>query len=281
MSHSKMRIRPGISEIFFLVVRWFSIRQFCSLLFISFGWFVWYVKSHGWKQLKSTVANVGRAWFFLCPYFLTAGWFRRHRNCMPDLEQRKNEVWQSHAGTALRLLPTRWHVTCSLVTVASWAGSELWPCWTQTPNRKESRYISFKYKTTFWCPNIWHPLETNPPNLQRLLYVTKMLTHFSSFLALSILHLSVYHEETQDILTNWKKTSAEGRKMLIYLWRNNKQTHFLDIRRILNRKLFEMFLFFLGGNKENIKKKNKRTLKLMGVSAIQKMCCVFPPTHFC
>lgn len=107
MSHSKMRIRPSISEIFFLVVRWFSIRQFCSLLFILFGWFVWYVKLHGWKQLKSTVANVGRAWFFLCPYFLTAGWFRRHRNCMLDLEQRKNEVWQSHAGTALRLLPTR------------------------------------------------------------------------------------------------------------------------------------------------------------------------------
>lgn len=65
-----------------------------------------------------------------------------------------------------------------------------------TPNRKGSRYISFNCKTTFWCPNIWHPLETNPPNLQRLLYVIKMLTYFSSFLALSILHLSVYHEET-------------------------------------------------------------------------------------
>lgn len=63
MSHSITRIGPGISEIFFLVVTWFSIRQFLSLLFILVGWFVWYVKLHGWKQLKTTVANVGRAWF--------------------------------------------------------------------------------------------------------------------------------------------------------------------------------------------------------------------------
>jgi len=47
-----------------------------------------------------------------------------------------------------------------------------------------------------------------------------MLSPFSSSLALGILQLPVYHEETQEIMTNWKKPSARGWKILIYLWRN-------------------------------------------------------------
>lgn len=70
LTHWKMRIRPGIAEIFFLAVRRFSVRQFLShfVLVSRFACFFFFFSyncavgnTHG---TKSNVVYMGKAWLF-------------------------------------------------------------------------------------------------------------------------------------------------------------------------------------------------------------------------
>lgn len=105
------------------------------------------------------------------------------------------------------------------VTAVIWAGSELWPSmphWTLTPSKKGSGNTSFKYKTPFWCLNIWHPLETIPKTYKN--YIIIMLSPFSSLLGAFHICLCTMKRHERSQLT--QIPSAECRKILMYVWRN-------------------------------------------------------------
>lgn len=150
ISHWKIRIRPGISEFIFFFARQFSIRQ---LLFHFL-----FLQLCCWKhpQKEKYCGKPEKRPVLLCPYFTATGadsW------CGMEEWGGLNEAhWDRSSPVP----------TCHLQSVSQqWyeldqSSGPPMPHWTLIPSKKGSGNTSFKYKTPFWCLNIWHPLETIP-----------------------------------------------------------------------------------------------------------------------
>lgn len=136
LTHWKMRIRPGIAEIFFLAVRRFSVRQFLShFVLVSrfacfFFFFLTIVLLETLMEQNLTLSTWEKPDFSL-PVFPHNGAIWRLQEMRDWFWGRENWGWRRYVEQLYLLL------TChqQFVSQQHWAGSGLWTSvshWTKT-----------------------------------------------------------------------------------------------------------------------------------------------------
>lgn len=188
--------------------------------------------------MKNTAARLRRAQFFSAHISLQQGDSEAH--LMWSGGGRRPE-----RGTLGQVFACCQHVTCSLChsNDTSWLRA-LATCASlmQTPSGKGSGNASFKYKTTFWCPNIWHLLKTIPETYKN--YLTLLQCSLLSLACLlwafySSLHTMKRHRRSS-WLTERNLQQRAGKSSYIYEEINSPVLH---IQRISISKLFEISWF--------------------------------------
>lgn len=152
-SHWKMRIRPGISEIFFLIARWFSIRQLFFHFFLFLQLFCW---KH--PQNEKYCGSLRTAQSFSARISLQQG--------DSEATGAAHLMWsggrrRSEGGMLGQIFTCCQHVTCSLChsSNTSWLRALAPPCLTgcrRPPEREvETLPVSIKPPSGVWISDTY------------------------------------------------------------------------------------------------------------------------------